>query len=490
MKHSVGPRLPLLMVSMAACFSTTSVVAGSQASINGANFKAVDSPITIIQDGFSNSVGIVDEGLVADSAVKQTGFYNRTAILQFGNDKLAILSQPGRFNRAMIVQVAASDQDFQTVDSVQGARTLASTNYLFSLQTVVNDANPIAQQFSLLSFDQAKTVATNFLFAPELSRVNTAMLEDITRHFTSLLENRLAQGRVGSCASDRDAGPSAKRDPACSSSPFFAALSYGNTERDAALGVLGYEQEIRSATLGADFQLNPVSRVGVAFNLEESDGDLQGLGDVTTTGYQIGGFGSFSHANYYLDLIATLGQVNFTSERFAGLTKVRSDVDGWSYAGRLQGGYFFGQDKFRFGPVLGAGYSKGTVDAYWEKGHVLLTQRIEEQESERFVASVGAAFDRRDQIGGLPLHSYLKLELERDFGIGREELVESRFAFSPDFVVFTPLDDVAEDTYGRISGGLSLAINRQATVSLAGMTLLGADRLDTFDLYGELSVAF
>ena len=68
--------------------------------------------------------------------------------------------------------------------------------------------------------------------------------------------------------------------------------------------------------------------------------------------------------------------------------------------------------------------------------------------------------------------------------------MESRFAFSPDLVVTTPLDDVIEETYGRISGGFSLAINRQVRLSLAGMTVVGADRLDTYDIYGELSVAF
>ena len=155
-----------------------------------------------------------------------------------------------------------------------------------------------------------------------------------------------------------------KRDPACSSEPFFATLSYGRVDRDSSLGLLGYEQNIRSATLGADFRINPISRFGIAFNFAESSSDLyEGLGSVDTTGYQIGGFGSISQSQYYLDLIATLGKVNFSSDRFGGASEVESDTDGWGYTGRLQGGYFFDNDNLRFGPFITAVYSKGRVEA-------------------------------------------------------------------------------------------------------------------------------
>lgn len=484
------------LVCSVSAFHASASLAASQASIDGGDFQTMQPPITIIQRGNANSAAIVDQGVLSDSAVMQTGFYNRTAIIQFGNDKnafndkYAYLEQPGQFNRAMIVQVGTTAQDIQFIDTQQGTG-LSSINYKFSLQSSVNDPDPIAQQFARLTFDEAKTVASNFIFAPEVSRVNVGILEDITLHFSSLLESRLDQTRFGSCSKSAVETKNAKSsDPNCSTAPFFAALSYGSADRDSTLGMLGYEQNIVSATVGADFQVNSLARLGVALNFADSDSDIhQNFGSVSATSYQIGGFGSIAQDRYYLDLIATLGKVDFSSDRFGGATKVRADTDGWSYSGRLQGGYFFGDERFRFGPLLSTGYSKGTVDSYWEKGSPILTQYIEQQDRERFVASLGAALDRRDQLGGYPVQSYLKLELERDFGIGRQDLLESRFAFSP-FVVMTPLDDVAEDTYGRISGGFSLAVNRQVQLSLAGTTLIGADRQDRYDLYGGVSVTF
>lgn len=472
-----------LFLPLASCgLFSGAALAVSELSIDGGGFQAAQPPITVIQEQRSNAISLVEDSLVSDSAVMQTGYYNRTAILQYGNDKLAILRQPGRFNRALIVQVASTDLDFQTIDSRQGG--VGATNYLFQLQTSVDDPDPVAQQFGLLTYAQAKAVAQNFVDAPEVSRVAAGMLEDITLHFTTILQDRLDRGRYLDCADS-----SAAAD--CASAPFFATLSYGHAERDSALGTQGYEQDIRSATLGADLRLTPSTRVGLALNLVDADGDIRhGLGSLDASGYQIGAFGSFTQSQYYLDLMASAGWIDFSGDRFGGAMKVSTDSDGWSYAARLQTGYFFGGEGMRFGPLLATGYSNGSVDSYWEKGSMLLRQWIDDQDRERFVASVGAALDRQDLVGGRQLHTYLKAELERDFGIGREDVVESRFAFAPNALVYTPVDDVGEDTYGKITGGVSLAITRQAKVSLAGSTFIGSDRLDTYDLYGELSLAF
>lgn len=484
MKHHSASRTHLLL-SFASCgLFSGAAAAVSELSVDGGGFQSAEPPITVIQEQRSNSISIVEDAVVSDSAVMQTGDYNRAAIIQYGNDKLAILRQPGHFNRAMLVQVASTDLDFQTVDSRQGG--VGATNYLFQLQTSVDDPDPVAQQFGLLTFAQAKTVAQNFVDAPEVSRVGAGMLEDITLHFTSILQDRLDRGRFLDCA---DGSPAVAAD--CAATPFFATLSYGHADRDSSLGAQGYEQDIRSATLGADLRLNPRTRVGLALNLVDADGDIRhGLGNLDASGYQIGAFGSFTQSRYYLDLMATAGWIDFSGDRFGGPMKVRSDTDGWSYAARLQTGYFFGDDGLRFGPLLASGYSNGTVDSYWEKGNMLLRQWIDDQDRERFVASLGVALDRHDLVGGRQLHTYLKAELERDFGIGREDQVESRFAFAPNAILYTPVDDIGEDTYGKLSGGVSLAIGKQTKVSLAGSTLIGSDKLDTYDVYGELAVAF
>lgn len=472
--------------------SSTIVLCKPQISLDDSNFDK-EYPVTIIQNKESNAVSIVDTGNNLDSDVNQTGFYNRAAIIQFGvNRNESILLQQGRYNRAMVVQIGA--------DNISNSNQTGpnSVNYQFTMQTSANDDNPIAQQFSILTLDEAKSVANNFIYAPETARVNVGLLEDITLHFNSVIDNRLMQNHnrllnglqkthKQNCGTEKTFIDKAD----CSSTSLFGIISYGETHRDSSMGVLGYEQKIRSATIGLDFISSQINKLGFALNVEKSDGDVkEGMGKVDTTGYQIGLFGSFSHSQYYLDLIATLGKVNFTSERFSEMTtSVHSDVDGIGYTGYLHTGYFFNHNNFTLGPLLSMTYSKGTVDSYWETGNVLLTQWIEKQDRERFVASVGATLDHQSYINNFSFNSNLKFELERDFGIGAKNETYSRFSFS-ESTVFTPIDDVSASNYGKISIGFNLEISKQIQFLLGGMMLIGADRIDRKNIYGGLLAHF
>lgn len=486
-------RLAGVAAALPAVLWATSAAAVSLGSEDGDAFRAMTPPITLIQERRDNAAAIVEQQQLADSAVLQTGTLNRAAFIQFGSDKLAILRQPGRYNRALIVQVGSSARNLQIVDVRQGGDPSA-VNSVFTLQTAVDDPDPVAQAFAGLSLNEAQTVANNFLFAPELARVHSAILEDLTQHVISLLQARLDQGRFGRCGSGRRNAAAGATGPGagdCAPAHFFATLGYGQSERDGSLGTLGHEQDVRSVTLGAELRPTAFSRIGAAVHLQASDGDVhRGLGDIDTDGYFLGVFASLSRSNAYLDLLATLGRVDFSTERFGGASKVRGDTDGHSFGGRLQGGYRVEHGSLRFGPLLSLGYSEGRVDEFWERGGLLLRQHIDEQTRARLLGSLGAELERQDRVGGRPLRSYLKVELERDFGIDREDTGETRFAFAPEQPVITPLEDVAEDTYGRISGGITLAAHDRADLSLAGSALVGADRRNAFHLYGTLSIAF
>ncbi|CAK0771034.1 Autotransporter domain-containing protein [Gammaproteobacteria bacterium] len=473
------------------CVMSPTVRAISEISGDGVNFFTSTSPVTMVQNDRSNVVGIVEMGNSLDSASIQTGDYNRTAIFQLGNaNNLAIVDQLGNFNRALIVQVANSENTLQNID-IQQRGGADAINNLFQFQVSSGDeSNPVAYGFSTLTFDQAKTVATNFIYGPESSRVNVGLLEDISLHFGTLLKTKLDQDRF----KHHDTYSSVdecKEDSACSTLSTFTFLGYERTTRDNKLGISGYGQNIRSATIGADFFVEPTKTFGIALNLEKSASNIEhGLGNVDTVGYQFGAFGSFLRSQYYLDLIATLGKVNFETERFGGAMAAHSDVDGWSYTGLLQTGYSFSSNGFRFSPFLSATYSKGTVDAYWETGNTLTTQWINKQTRKKFAASLGASLDHKDYIGGSPFYSYLKAEIERDFGIQTKNQIISRFSFSQD-TVFTPIDNSHASTQGKISGGVEFSFTKKISIALTGMTLIGPDNeMDKYSIHGGLLINF
>ena len=474
--------LKILVLAIYSCFASASVLAFSEVSVNGTDFQPTASPITIVQDGASNSVGIIENSVKSDSAIKQTGNDNRAAIIQIGNDKVVLLRQPGLLNRAMIVQVASTAQDHQTIDARQGESANA-VNYIYSLQTSVDSNNPIEAEFGRLTVDGAKLVAKNFILAPEVSRVNVGMLEDISLHFNAALENQIDRHRFQPFSDDT-------ANTANTEKPFFATLGYGQANKSSALGFSGYDHRIRSVTVGHNFWLNTQSKLGLAAQYTESNSTIQeGLGSVHAKGYQIGAFGSFSESGYYLDLIGNLGKVNFSSDRFGDASRVYSDSSGWHYTGRALGGYFFENGSFRFGPLVSASYSKGTANGYQENGSALLTQAIEKQTLEKISASLGGALYFNETLSSYPVSSYLKAEIVRDVGRGNSDFVQSQFSFSPQTVV-TPLNDNASETYGRVSAGINISLRKNIQFILSGTTTTHTDRLKRHNAYLGLSVAF
>ncbi|MBY0455380.1 MAG: autotransporter outer membrane beta-barrel domain-containing protein [Burkholderiaceae bacterium] len=494
-KQPSAAPVKLLVLAILSCFSGTSVFAASEVNVNAAGFQPAASPITIVQEGASNTVGIVENAAQLDSAVKQTGTFNRVAIIQLGNDKAVLLRQPGVFNRALVVQVANTAQDRQNIDARQGEGVNA-VNYIYSLQTSANSTKPIEAEFGRLTLEQAKVVANNFVLAPEVSRVNVGMLEDISLNFNSVLENQIDQQRFQPCseptstAQNSDAGGSEPLPLACAGKPFFATMGYSQANKASAPGFSGYDHSIRSATLGSYFWLNPQTKLGLAFQYTDSHSTVKdGLGSVHAKGYQIGAFGSFSDAGYYLDAIGNVGRVDFSADRFGGASRVYSDSKGWHYTGRAQGGYFFENGGLRFGPFASASYSKGTADGYQENGSTLLTQVIDKQTRERISASLGGAFHFNDTLAGYPVSSYLKAEVVRDLGRGSNDVLQSRFSFSPQMVM-TPLNDNTADTYGRVSAGVNVALRKDVKLTFSGTTLLHTDRLKRHNAYLGLSVDF
>lgn len=497
-KCSFAPaKMAITMAAVLSYFSSATVMAASEISINGSAFQPIASPITIVQENISNSVGIIENSIKSDSAIKQTGHNNRAAIIQFGNDKAILLRQPGLLNRALIVQVASTAQDHQTIDARQG-ESADAVNYIYSLQTSVNSNNPIEADFGRLTVEGAKLVAQNFILAPEVSRVNVGMLEDISLHFNAALENQIDQHRFQPFSDDA----ANTANTANTAQPFFATLGYGQANKSSVLGVSGYDHRIRSVTVGRNFRLNAQSKFGLAAQYTESNSTLQeGLGSVRAKGYQIGALGSFSESGYYLDLIGNIGKVNFSSDRFGGASRVYSDNSGWHYTGRAQGGYLFENGSLRFGPLVSASYVKGTANGYQENGSTLLTQAIEKQTIEKISASLGGVLYFNDTSTKLttsttsttstkfPVSSYLKAEIVRDVGRGNNDFLQSRFSFSSQTVI-TPLNDNTSETYGRVSAGINVSLRKDIQFILSGTTTTHTDRLKRHNAYLGLSVAF
>lgn len=460
--------------------------AESAVSLGGDAFQAATSPLTVIQGDAGtrqNTVAAVEGGARPDALIDQAGYYNRAASIQLGspaeqNVKYSDLYQQGRFNRGLIAQVGQTASDTQNIYTSQTGA--GSVNSMFTFQTSANPADwdAVDAAWASLDFAQAKTVAHNFIYAPELSRAQVRMAEDVAMQF------------IGGLVAQQDLDRFAPPDTA--SSPVFAILNYGKSRRDDVLGALGYRQHMRALTVGVRHALSPQARLGVALNVADADGWLhQDMGAVATRAYQLAGFGTYSRGPYQLDWLLSWGHFDFNARRFADAMRVTSDNNGQAYSGRVQAAYFLEGGQMRWGPFVAAAYTRTTSDAYVEQGNVLLTQQIAKQDRRRLLGSLGGAWHFDGKLAsGQALRSHVKLEWVHDQGIDSREQVSSRFVMEPDIQAVTPVRDSALERYARISAGLQLAVTRQLDLVLAGQHQFGSQSFKRDNAYLGLSWAF
>jgi uncharacterized protein YhjY with autotransporter beta-barrel domain len=477
-----GAVLGVLSAIAFGCVMSDSASAQTFTSANGDAFVVSNRIVTINQSASSNAVAVVQQEQTSDSATTQTGIYNRTVIFQRGsnpatfNDKFANVTQAGSFNRALVVQIGTTAADLQSARTVQTGTAANNFNLTIQTSATAGSNSDIANKLGALSLNDAKLFASNFLSGPETARVNVGVLQDATLHFSSILENQLDQTRDGGCTADK----------ACSTGPLFIVFNYGKTSRENDLGVLGYEQDIRSGTIGVNLISGPSGRFGIAANYADTHSNLNaGLGGIDTKGYQFGAYGSISGPRYYVDLIASIGKFNLSAKRFDGTSQVSAKTNGWSYSARLQAGYRLGQGEVHYGPVIGLAYNHNSVDGYSESGNILFTQVIGQQKNKALFGSIGAMVEFGSASS---LRGYLKAEAEHDFGADGTALIKTNFSFAPTLAVYTPLNSKVKETYGKITGSISYPIGERVNLSLSGRAIVGSSRLDSFNIFAGLRI--
>lgn len=475
-------------------FSNIVVMAATEISSDGINYETslTSNNVNISQTQLSNIAIVIDKKDISDSmidsSVEQVGYYNRAVIFQNrengeSNYKYAEVKQLGSFNRLLIVQIGDDEEkDMQETFvlqkqnlSLNGSQVVI--NNATNRQTYLISNNQVSEEDNALVFfshDEVKDFAKNFVFAPELSRIGLGLIDNISSNFSFSVQENLDKTRFFQKGKQNK---------------FFLNTNYARSKTHDTTGILGYNQDVFSAVLGAHTQVSSPIRLGAVFNLSKSNADInRAMGEIDTNGYQLAGIGSFVSDKYYVDIVASIGRFDFSTQRFSDRLKVTSDFSGWNYTGRVQSGYFFDSKYFQVGPLVSLTYAKSYTDDYIETGNINLSQGIYSQGYKKLTASFGSIIESTYKINNTSFNSSLKFEIEKDFGIDKNNLVTSYFLFSPNDKVHTPVEEAGIDVYGRISGSLDVYIGEYVQFSLGGMALVNSDKSEQRAFYSQVSI--
>jgi outer membrane lipase/esterase len=265
----------------------------------------------------------------------------------------------------------------------------------------------------------------------------------------------------------------------------------GNTERrdiEAGLTNLDYELDTVGATGGVEYEMGD-SVIGAALNYSQGKAGIGTTGNAETKAMQAGIYAGWSNGGGFAEAYAAYGWLDLEIERDAVIDEIEGETDGNTMAAGVRGGYLFGGDSLRFGPVLGLSYAKADLDAYTETGDPVLTLNVEDQSLKALTGSAGVEARGLIDSGGLAIKPFVSLAAEKDFE-GDSRTIRYAGTASPTIVNSFVLPDRSKDLFGRLTAGASFELGGNMALQLHGTTAIGRDDGNDMSVFAGVKVGF
>lgn len=242
--------------------------------------------------------------------------------------------------------------------------------------------------------------------------------------------------------------------------------------------------------IGMEYRYHNEFRAGAALSLMEAKASLADtLSHSKLTSSQIGAYASWTYPNWFADLLATSGWNSYAFDRQGVVGPVSANPDGHGVAINVLGGYLFDLPGLRLGPIANLRFARSSIDSFTEAGDPLLTFQVGEQRLDSLVGGVGGQLRVPLRLGDRTASVYLNLTAEREFlgGPSILPLAETQASMLP--ILFS-LGGTRVATYGKVEGGLGVALSQNASGSFNTSSTFGRGGGNDFGFSGALKLAF
>jgi outer membrane lipase/esterase len=230
---------------------------------------------------------------------------------------------------------------------------------------------------------------------------------------------------------------------------------------------IAYELDTFGLTGGAEYDGDGFV-IGGALNWSRPEATItRGTGETEGDALQGGIYAGWAQpgGGAFVQGHASYGTLDLDIEREAVIDLIEAETDGDLVTAGARAGWLFGGPALRFGPVVAVNYAKADLDAYTETGDPVLTLNVGDQDVSALVGSAGAELRANYDLAGMAAQPYVSIAAERDFeGDGR--VISYANTASPGIVNSFVLPDRSEDTYGRVTGGINIALGGAAALQI------------------------
>jgi phospholipase/lecithinase/hemolysin/uncharacterized protein YhjY with autotransporter beta-barrel domain len=237
---------------------------------------------------------------------------------------------------------------------------------------------------------------------------------------------------------------------------FYMLANGAVSDRQATVASRGFNLDSVGGTIGTEYRINGNAFVGGAFDYSNPKARLfNNQGTTEANAYQIGGYGAWTNANFFLQGLATVGWQNYRNVRPGVVDTITSNPDGTSVVAAGKTGYLFGApDKIQAGPIGSLLYARARVNGYTESGDPVLTLNVGPQTAETLIGSVGAQFRFPFWVAGKLISPYVNLTADDDI-IGNGRIVQFGATSAPLIINNWNIANTnSHNVYGRVAAGV------------------------------------
>jgi outer membrane autotransporter protein len=266
----------------------------------------------------------------------------------------------------------------------------------------------------------------------------------------------------------------------------WASGNIASLDRRRDLTSLSYDLETVSGSAGVEYDVSSGFIVGAAGAYTRSEAEFgTGSGTARADGWQIGGYAGWRGGGAFVQGYAGIGTLDFDISRDAVIDEISSSPDGNTMTAGAEAGFLMPLGSLSIGPVLGVRYARAEIDAYTETGDPVLTLNVSDQSLDSLTGSAGLQARGTFEAGGLSVQPYASASLEKELQ-GDERSVRYALTAAPEIVNTFRLPERSRDAYGRLSGGVNLALGSALALQVQASSTL--EREEGNELSGSIAL--
>jgi len=269
----------------------------------------------------------------------------------------------------------------------------------------------------------------------------------------------------------------------------YGDVNYIGGSRDSQTFLSSYDYRSVGGTLGVEYKVSPELRAGLVFGYSQPNVNLAVQNaHYNIDAYQIGGYASYTRANWFADGLFAYGRQAYAIDRQGIIDTIRGSThaDTFTLAGKT--GYLFDAGWLRVGPTAGLAYTNAQIAGYTETGDILLTNIVNAQRLENLIGSAGVQFRAPLAVGNGIYSPFVNLTAEHDF-IGSGRTLITTQVTTPLLPVLTPIEGRSQ-TYGKVAAGVAAAITGNVSATVNAVTTFARSDGNDFGVSGGIKVAF